>query len=337
MLEICRQTGIGAQFGGKYFAHDVRVIRLPRHGASCPVGLGVSCSADRQVLGKITRDGVFLEQLETNPARFLPEVTERGPGRPGGEGRSAPARCSEILAELRRHPVATRLSLSGPLIVARDIAHAKLKERVDRGEDLPGYFKDHAVYYAGPAKRPEGLRLGIVRPDHRRPHGRLRRSVPGPRRQHGHAGQGQPLGGGARGLPQARRLLPGLDRRPGGPAGRTLHQEGRGAGVPGAGHGGDLEDRGGGLPRLHRGRRPGQRLLRRPDRKGRRRVSRRARPCRWSPTDRRAMAPTARGVHHRHRAGRALAASPWRGAVPAAGRRLPATGACRPGSRSASP
>jgi fumarate hydratase class I len=163
VLEICRQTGIGAQFGGKYFAHDVRVIRLPRHGASCPVGLGVSCSADRQVLGKITRDGIFLEQLETNPARFLPEVTEQDLG---GHVVKVDLRrpMPEILAELRRHPVATRLSLSGPLIVARDIAHAKLKERVDRGEDLPGYFKDHAVYYAGPAKRPEGLPSGSFGP-----------------------------------------------------------------------------------------------------------------------------------------------------------------------------
>jgi fumarate hydratase, class I len=163
VLEICRQTGIGAQFGGKYFAHDVRVIRLPRHGASCPVGLGVSCSADRQVLGKITRDGIFLEQLETNPARFLPEVTEQDLG---GQVVKVDLRrpMQEILAELRRHPVATRLSLSGPLIVARDIAHAKLKERVDRGEDLPGYFKDHAVYYAGPAKRPEGLPSGSFGP-----------------------------------------------------------------------------------------------------------------------------------------------------------------------------
>ena len=201
---------------------------------------GCRCSADRQVLGKITRDGVFLEQLETNPARFLPEVTEQDLG---GQVVEVDLRrpMPEILAELRRHPVATRLSLSGPLIVARDIAHAKLKERLDRGEDLPGYFKDHAVYYAGPAKRPEGLRLGIVRPDHRRAHGRLRRSVPGARGQHGDAGQGQPVGGGARRLPQARRVLPGVDRRAGGAAGRALDQEGGRARVPGAGHGGDLE------------------------------------------------------------------------------------------------
>jgi fumarate hydratase class I len=161
--DICRNIGIGAQFGGKYFAHDVRVVRLPRHGASCPVGLGVSCSADRQALAKITRDGVFLEQLEENPARFLPEVT---PDDLQGEvvridlNRPMP----EILAELGKYPIATRLSLSGPMIVARDIAHAKLKERIDRGEGLPQYFRDHMVYYAGPAKRPEGRPSGSFGP-----------------------------------------------------------------------------------------------------------------------------------------------------------------------------
>ncbi len=163
IFDICRNIGIGAQFGGKYFAHDVRVIRLPRHGASCPVGLGVSCSADRQALAKITRDGVFLEQLEENPARFMPDVT---PDELEGEvvqvdlNRPMP----EILAELSRYPVATRLSLSGPVIVARDIAHAKLKERLEQGEDLPQYFKDHPIYYAGPAKRPEGRPSGSFGP-----------------------------------------------------------------------------------------------------------------------------------------------------------------------------
>jgi len=161
--KLCNETGIGAQFGGKYFAHDVRVIRLPRHGASCPVGMGVSCSADRQAIGKITREGIFLEQLEPNPAKYLPEVTG---AELGGEvvridlSRPMP----EVLAELSKHPVATRLSLHGPMVVARDIAHAKLKERLDRGEDLPQYFKDHAVYYAGPAKRPEGLASGSFGP-----------------------------------------------------------------------------------------------------------------------------------------------------------------------------
>ena len=163
VLQICRATGIGAQFGGKYFAHDVRVIRLPRHGASCPVGLGVSCSADRQVLGKITRDGVYLEQLETNPARFLPVVsTDALAGSVVKIDLRRPMR--EILEELRKYPVATRLSLSGPLVVARDIAHAKLKERLDRGEALPDYFKNHAVYYAGPAKTPAGHPSGSFGP-----------------------------------------------------------------------------------------------------------------------------------------------------------------------------
>src|SRR5262252_3644041 len=151
IYKLCADTGIGAQFGGKYFAHDVRVIRLPRHGASCPVGLGVSCSAHRQILGKITRDGVFLEQLETNPAQYMPEIQDdQLSGEPVKIDLRRPM--AEILAELRKHPVATRLALSGPMVVARDIAHARLKERLDRGDDLPAYFKDHMVYYAGPAK-----------------------------------------------------------------------------------------------------------------------------------------------------------------------------------------
>jgi fumarate hydratase class I len=161
--ELTRKTGIGAQFGGKYFCHDVRVIRLPRHGASCPVGIGVSCSADRQILGKITRDGVFLEQLETHPARFLPEVTDDQ--LEGGVVRvdlNRPMR--EIRAELSKHPVKTRLALTGTIVVARDIAHAKLKDRVDRGEGLPAYFKDHIVYYAGPAKKPAGYASGSFGP-----------------------------------------------------------------------------------------------------------------------------------------------------------------------------
>ena len=163
IFEVARQIGVGAQFGGKYFAHDVRVIRLPRHGASCPVGLGVSCSADRQALAKITREGVFLEQLEENPARFLPDVTEGE--LPGDVVRIDLNRpMPEILGELTQYPVATRLSLSGPMIVARDIAHAKLKERLDAGEELPAYARDHMVYYAGPAKRPEGRASGSFGP-----------------------------------------------------------------------------------------------------------------------------------------------------------------------------
>jgi fumarate hydratase class I len=155
--------GIGAQFGGKYFCHDVRVIRLPRHGASCPVGLGVSCSADRQIKGLITHEGVFLEQLETNPAKYLPEVTDAElPGDVVEIDLGRPM--SEIRAELSRYPVKTRLSLTGTLVVARDIAHAKLKERIDAGQGLPQYLKDHMVYYAGPAKTPEGYASGSFGP-----------------------------------------------------------------------------------------------------------------------------------------------------------------------------
>lgn len=163
IFQLCAETGIGAQFGGKYFAHDVRVIRLPRHGASCPVGLGVSCSADRQILGKITREGVFLEQLETNPAKYLPDVREEDlEGKVVSIDLNRPM--PEILAELRKHPVATRLSLSGPMVVARDIAHARLKEQLDAGKGLPPYLKDHVVYYAGPAKKPEGYASGSFGP-----------------------------------------------------------------------------------------------------------------------------------------------------------------------------
>jgi len=163
VMALAQKTGIGAQFGGKYFCHDVRVIRLPRHGASCPVGIGVSCSADRQALGKITKDGVFLEQLETNPAQYLPEVTE-------SDLRAEVVRIdltrpmSEIRATLSKYPVKTRLSLSGPMIVARDIAHAKLKERIDQGLGLPQYVKDHPIYYAGPAKTPAGMASGSFGP-----------------------------------------------------------------------------------------------------------------------------------------------------------------------------
>ncbi len=163
ILRLCAETGIGAQFGGKYFAHDVRVIRLPRHGASCPVGLGVSCSADRQILGKITKEGVFLEQLETNPAQYLPDVSETDLDEQVVKidlNRPMPA----ILSELRNYPVATRLSLTGPIVVARDIAHAKLKEQLDAGKGLPEYFKNHVIYYAGPAKKPEGYASGSFGP-----------------------------------------------------------------------------------------------------------------------------------------------------------------------------
>ena len=161
--KFTQNLGIGAQFGGKYFCHDVRVIRLPRHGASCPVGIGVSCSADRQIMGKITRDGLFLERLEKNPARFLPEVIgEELDGDVINIDLNRPM--VEIRAELSRYPIKTRLSLSGSMIVARDIAHAKLKEKLDKGEDLPDYVRENAVYYAGPAKTPDGFASGSFGP-----------------------------------------------------------------------------------------------------------------------------------------------------------------------------
>ena len=162
-LRMARETGIGAQFGGKYFALDAKVIRLPRHGASCPVGIGVSCSADRNAKARIDRDGVWLEELEHDPARLVPEANRKGTHRHGVviDTRRPMA---EILAELTKHPVSTPLLLNGPIVVARDIAHAKLKERLDRGEDLPRYFKDHPVYYAGPAKTPSGMPSGSFGP-----------------------------------------------------------------------------------------------------------------------------------------------------------------------------
>ena len=161
--KLTQSLGVGAQFGGKYFCHDVRVIRLPRHGASLPIGLGVSCSADRQALGKITRDGVYLEQLETNPAKYLPDVEDTHLGGDVVEidlTRPMP----EILAELSRWPIRTRLALSGPMIVARDLAHAKIRERLERGEPMPDYFRNHPVYYAGPAKTPAGYASGSFGP-----------------------------------------------------------------------------------------------------------------------------------------------------------------------------
>jgi len=163
VLALTRQFGIGVQFGGKYFCHDVRVIRLPRHGASLPIGLGVSCSADRQALGKITKDGVFLEELEHNPAKYLPDVDgEKLGGAVVKIDLTKPMR--EILAQLSKHPIKTRLSLTGPMIVARDLAHSKLRERLEKGEALPDYFKNHPIYYAGPAKTPHGYASGSFGP-----------------------------------------------------------------------------------------------------------------------------------------------------------------------------
>src|SRR5471032_770626 len=162
VLKLTQSSGVGAQFGGKYFCHDVRVIRLPRHGASLPIGLGVSCSADRQVLGKITKDGVYLEELEHDPAQYLPAVEQALGGDVVKIDLNQPMK--DILATLSKHPIKTRLSLSGTMIVARDSAHAKLRERLEKGEPLPDYFKDHPIYYAGPAKTPEGYASGAFGP-----------------------------------------------------------------------------------------------------------------------------------------------------------------------------
>ena len=164
VLELAQNTGVGAQFGGKYFCHDVRIVRLPRHGASCPVGMAVSCSADRQILGKITVDGLFLEQLETDPARFLPAVGAADLADEAAVHIDLNRPMDEIRATLGELPVTTQVMLSGPMIVARDIAHAKIKELLDAGQDMPQYWKDHAVYYAGPAKTPEGYASGSFGP-----------------------------------------------------------------------------------------------------------------------------------------------------------------------------
>lgn len=163
LLEASRKIGLGAQFGGKYFAHDIRVIRLPRHGASCPIGMGVSCSADRNVKAKINREGLWIEKLDSNPGELIPEEL-----RQAGEGDVVKIDLNrpmaEVLAELTKYPVSTRLSLNGTIIVGRDIAHAKIKERLDRGEEMPQYLKDHPIYYAGPAKTPEGVPSGSFGP-----------------------------------------------------------------------------------------------------------------------------------------------------------------------------
>jgi len=164
VLALAQQTGIGAQFGGKYFCHDVRIVRLPRHGASCPVAMAVSCSADRQALGKISADGIFLEQLETDPARFLPDVTTDELDDVEVVHIDLHRPMAEIRAELSRHPVKTRVMLTGPMVVARDIAHAKLQQQLAAGHGLPQYMKDHCVYYAGPAKTPQGMASGSFGP-----------------------------------------------------------------------------------------------------------------------------------------------------------------------------
>ena len=257
ILKMTQSLGVGAQFGGKYFCHDVRVIRLPRHGASLPIGLGVSCSADRQALGKITKDGVFLEELEHNPAKYLPEVDTT---HLGGEVVKIDLNkpMQEILAQLSKYPIKTRLSLSGPMIVARDLAHAKLRERLEKGQGLPDYFKNHPVYYAGPAKTPEGYASGAFGPTTA---GRMDCFVEDFQAAGGSMvmlAKGNRAAVGARRLQEARRLLSRFDRRRRGQPRRALHQEGRDAGISRTRHGSDLAHRSGRLPRLHRHRRQGQ-------------------------------------------------------------------------------
>ena len=259
--KLTQEMGVGAQFGGKYFCHDVRVIRLPRHGASLPIGLGVSCSADRQAKGKITNKGVFVEELEHDPARFMPHVDEIHAWRRCGEDRSdeADVRDSRDVEQISDQDaaLADRPDDRG----ARSRACQDSRAPGKAGEPMPEYFKNHPVYYAGPCEDAGRLCVRLVRPDDGRPHGFFRRSVPGGGRLDGHARQGQSLGRSAQRLRQARRLLSGLDRRASRTARAGLHQEGRSARISRARHGSDLEDRGRGFPCLHRDRRQGRRLL----------------------------------------------------------------------------
>ena len=258
--KLTQELGVGAQFGGKYFCHDVRVIRLPRHGASLPIGLGVSCSADRQALGKITREGVFLEELEHDPARFLPAIDEAALGGPVVRiDLNRPMK--EILAELTRYPIRTRLALTGPMIVARDAAHAKIRERLDRGEPMPDYFATIRSITPGPPRRPAGMASGSFGPTTA---GRMDSFVD----------QFQAAGGSMVMLAKGNRsaevrkacakhggfYLGSI----GGPAARLAQDCIRKVEVleyPGTRHGGGVADRGREFPRLHRHRRQGQRLL----------------------------------------------------------------------------
>ena len=258
VLKICRQSGVGAQFGGKYLVHDVRVIRAPRHAASCPVAIGVSCSADRNIKAKITPEGIFLEELEKNPARFLPA---EAPAMSPAVDIDLDEGMDKVREILTKYPIKTRLNLKGTLIVARDIAHARIKQMLDEGKPMPEYFKKHPVYYAGPAKTPQGMACAIVRSDDGRAYGPLRGPLPEARRFAGDGGQGQPLAGRDGRLQGQRRILPRFDRRSGRHSGQELDQVGRGGGLPRTGHGGRTEDLRGELPGIHHRRRQGQRLL----------------------------------------------------------------------------
>ena len=258
--KLTQSLGVGAQFGGKYFCHDVRVIRLPRHGASLPIGLGVSCSADRQALGKINKDGVFLEQLEGNPAQYLPDVDQEALG-----GDVVKIDLTRPMKEILAH--AFEVSGEDAALAHRADdrrARPRAREAARAARERAGaarLFQEPSGLLRGTGEDAGGLRVGLVRSDHRGAHGFIRRRFPGRGRLDGDAGEGQPLAGGARGLPEARRLLSRLDRRRGREPRRALHQEGRDARISRARHGSDLAHRGGEFPGLHRGRRQGQRLL----------------------------------------------------------------------------
>ena len=257
LLEASRKIGYGAQFGGKYFAHDVRVVRLPRHGASAPIGMGLSCSADRNILARIDKDGLWLEEMDRDPGRLIPaEARAKFSSRSGCVSVDLNQPMKSILAELSKHPIGTRLSLNGRIVVARDIAHSKFKELLDSGKELPEYLKKHPVYYAGPAKQPKGKPSGSFGPTTA---GRMDSYVD--RRFDGDDSQGQPLPGRHRRLQKIRRLLPRLAGRPRGASGREQYQESGNPGLPGAGHGGRLGHRCRGFPRLRPGGRQGRRLL----------------------------------------------------------------------------
>jgi fumarate hydratase class I len=267
LLEAARKTGIGAQFGGKHFALDVRVVRLPRHGASCPVGMGVSCSAHRNIKAKINKEGIWLEQLEPDPGRFIPQKY-RGEHKHKVVTIDLKAPMTEILAELTKHPVSTQVALSGTIIVAREDDHRRPRHRPREDQGASRRRRGNAAVpqgppglLRGPGEDAEGIAVGFVRSDHRGTHGLLRRSLPVPRRVDGDDRQGQSQPAGHRRVQEARRFLPGLHRRSRGDPGQGEHQEGRAARVPRAGHGGDLQDRGRGLSGLHPGGRQGKRLL----------------------------------------------------------------------------
>ena len=249
LLQEAYKLGIGAQFGGKYFAHDVRVIRLPRHGASCPVGMAVSCSADRNIKAKITKDGLFVEEMDRNPGRLIPEKF-RGKHEHGVKiDLNKPMK--EVLAELSKHPVSTPLLLNGTIVVGRDIAHAKFKEILDSGKPLPDYLKNHPIYYAGPAKTPPGKPSGSFGPTTA---GRMDSYVDLLQENGGSLimiAKGNRSPAGHRRLQETRRLLPRLHRRSGRGPCRGEHQEGRVHRLSRTGDGSGLEDRGGKLPGLH--------------------------------------------------------------------------------------